>query len=1106
MKQKYLYSLLLLFGLLTSVSLHADQNYSCDFENKADRDRWVMNLMAVEGTNLGNKWYIGAPGNNGQGGSYGLYVSDDDGLTAHYTNDDGWIVAFDTVTLDRLSTNDDYVLSFDYCGMGNVASGKDGIYLMWIPVEDNLPPYSSTSFNSVLAEYENYIIQLQPKAQIDYLNGTQTWKTYIGTIKNPKPAESGKPYLLAFVWANTAAQEQQPGGMIDNIMILDTRPCDEPKDLTLTIQGTTSTISWTGDATAEYEASAYSYETDTWYGPKLVTGTTTSFSNLPIGQTDFIVRTKCAEGLYSLKTSISKLVYYPDQMCVDYLNLENAKCYVARTQPKDTRTFKDFMQVPAVDNGPTKSSSRHTIHFDRRERDPRTGGVATTIPEGELASVRLGNWEHESGEGAEQIEFSFEVDTINYPVLLLKYLPIIEAPRHEPKENSRFTLDILIGNSSIGECGQADFNANDAYDKDAGVLLPGAAEQGWHLVPPGSVAGGGTTPVVWKDWTTVGVNLKNPAYQGKKLTVRLATYDCIYNAHYGYAYFTLGCSDGNFKGMKCGAINPVFEAPDGFLYRWALASSEQYRDPATGAFPENLVRGREQSFEAGMNDDNLYVVDCMFVQDTTCYFSLYASTLAANPVAIIGDKPEIKKSCANGKYSVTFDGSQSWVQEIDHLTNDTAPSRFRHIDRFEWTVEGSLPSGWYRWSDEKKPTFDFPSSGGNWEVKLTVTSGTCDSTITYNLHLDELKETRDTMTVFLCDDVRKTTGYTWEEKNKAIGKDTLYHTYGLDSIKYYNEATSCDSFLYLNLVEPVRIPVNKVSMPENLPFVYRGRSYTVDMIDTIPNEACDTTWVLNFVVYKNLEVEMPEVFLICGNEKALSLDFAITQGFSKGYAYSFADPTLPADTVDTIMLHGPHSIVIPFDPTPKPNIYEGTLKLVDSIPWWSVTLPFKLVVRYDAAIVEQKWNDVLYVLAPEYNGGYEFSAFQWYRNDTLLEGETRSYLYQPLLFDAEYFVMLTRAEDSVMMASCPIIPAERQQKTDYPTLIVPTSAKPAQQIPVYLSEPAKMWVFTTSGQIYAYYTLSEGASTITAPSQPGMYIVKMIDQQGQVTAQRLLVR
>ena len=1099
MKQKYLYSLLLLFGLLTSVSLHADQNYSCDFENKADRDRWVMNLTATDQiySQLTNKWYIGAPGNNGQGGSYGLYVSDDNGATAHYTSNACWIIAYDTVMLDHLSTNDDYVLSFDYCGMGNVASGKDGIYLMWIPVEDGMPANSISTFASIPSEYENYIITLQPKAGLDYLNGTQTWKTYIGTIKNSKC--DGKPHLLAFVWANTSATEHQPGGKIDNIMILDTRPCDEPTNLTLDIHGYTSTISWTGTAT-EYEVSAYSYEEDRWYGPNLVTGTTTSFSNLPIGQTDFVVRAVCAPKLYSLKTSISKLVYYPDQMCVDYLNLDNATCYTGNTKnATDTRTFNTFAKCDPIDFGYSNGDSRHTIHFDKEERDVCTAFKAKTIPDGELASVRLGSWNLH--DGAERIDFSFDVDTINYPVLLLKYLPILEAPNHPDERNSRFKMDILIGGETLGPCVQADFNCNDVYDKEQKVLYPGVEKQGWHLAQKEEVLlERSHENFVWKDWTTVGVNLKKPEYQGKKLTIRLTVFDCLAHVHCGYVYFTLGCSDGNFKGMKCGEMNPVFDAPDGFAYRWALASSEQYRDPITGAFPENLVVGREQSFEAGDKDDNIYVVDCMFVQDTTCYFSLYASALATNPVAVIDDKPIIKKSCANGKYSVTFDGSKSWVQEINHVTEDTIPSRIHHIDLLQWTVDGIGAS------TNEKPTFEFPAKGGDFVVTLRAYSGKCDSAVTYLLHLDELKETRDTMTVFLCDDVRKTTGYTWEEKNKAIGKDTLYHTYGLDSIKYYNEATSCDSFLYLNLVEPVRIPVNKVSMPENLPFVYRGRSYTEDIIDTIPNEACDTTWVLNFVVYKNLEAEMPEVFLMCGNEKALSLDFAITQGFSKGYAYSFADPTLPADTVDTIMLHGPHSIVIPFDPTPKPNIYEGTLKLVDSIPWWSVTLPFKLVVRYDAAIVEQKWNDVLYVLAPEYNGGYEFSAFQWYRNDTLLEGETRSYLYQPLHFDAEYFVMLTRAEDSVMMASCPIIPAERQQKTDYPTLIVPTSAKPAQQIPVYLSEPAKMWVFTTSGQIYAYYTLSEGASTITAPSQPGMYIVKMIDQQGQVTAQRLLVR
>ena len=826
---------------------------------------------------------------------------------------------------------------------------------------------------------------------------------------------------------------------------------------------------------------------------------------MTIGQTDFVVRAKCADDLFSLKTSITKLVYYPDQMCIDYLDLEKASCYVAKLSGSDrTDSFNNFTKInKPEDHGPGSIESRHTVHFDKTELEPITGYQIKTIPEGELASVRLGNWNN--GAEAERIEFSFKVDTIAYPVLLLKYLPILEAPNHPSHVNSRFLLDILVDNHTLGECVQADFNCNDVYNPSKFELLPGAAEQGWHLTPPEIACvrtgrSSSTNYVVWKDWTPVGVNLKDPKYQGKKLTVRITSFDCTASGHCGYVYFTLGCSDGNFKGMKCGAINPTFEAPDGFVYRWALASSEQYRLP-DGTIPEQYVLGHGQTFEAGLKDDNLYVVDCMFVQDSACFFSLYASTLATNPIAVIEKNPKITKSCQEGKYRVQFDGSNSWVQEIDHVTNDTAPSQIHHIDRFEWTVEG-ITGGW---SDEKMPTFDFPSAGGDFEVKLTVISGICDSSFTYHLHLDELKETRDTMTVVLCDDVRKTTGYTWDETGKT------YFNYGLDYINIYNPVTSCDSFLYLNLIEPVRVPVEKVVLPENLPFTYRGRKYYESTIDTIPNMSCDTTWILNMTVYDNLKVEMPDTFKLCGNDNALTLQYKITQGFSKGYTYGFTDSSLPTDTVDTLLLFGEHEIVIPLDPKPRPNQYEGSLKLFDSIPWWSVTLPFKLIVRYDSAIVEQKWNDVLYVLAPGYNNGdnegYEFTAFQWYRNDTLLEGETRSYLYQPLDFKSEYYVELTRADDGVVMASCPITPTNRQQKTDYPSIInMQSSASPGQRIQVRLSQPAKIWFYSVSGQIYAAYTLSEGDSTITAPLQRGMYIVKMMDEQGEVKAQRLLVQ
>ena len=1073
--------------MMIALPMQAVQNYSCDFETKADRDRWVLNPAANDNiySQLTNKWYIGAPGNNGQTGSHGLYISDDNGVNAHYTSNACWVVAYDTITLDKLSTNDDYVLSFDYCGMGNVASGKDGIYLMWIPVEDGVPANSIATFASIPSAYENYIIQLQPKAGMDYLGGTQTWKTYIGNIKNKKC--DGKPHLLAFVWANTNVQEQQPGAMIDNILILDTRPCDEPKDLKLTIQGTTSIISWTGTAT-DYEVSAYSYETDTWYGPKTVIGaTSTSFSNLPIGQTDFVVRAKCAEGLYSLKTSISKLVYYPDQMCVDYLNLDNATCYINKTSPSSTITFSDFVKVNPVDAGPANIESRHTIHFDKSEREPRTGSVAKTIPDGELASVRLGNWYAQNQ--AERIEYSFSVDTINYPVLLLKYMPILEAPGHNDGENPRFKLDIRIGNNSIGECGQADFNCNDVYNKTTKQLLPGAEKQGWHLTPKDESQT--SADIVWKDWTTVGVNLKNPEYQGKKLTVRLTTHDCTFSAHCGYAYFTLGCSDGKLKGMKCGAINPIFEAPDGFVYSWAYKSSERYRDSLTGLMPEQYILGHDQKYEAGMQDDSVYVVDCMFVQDSTCFFSLYASTLATNPIAVMNE-PKIVKNCREGIYQVKFDASPSWVQEIDHVKDDTLVSRVYHIDRYEWNVEG-LPGGW---SDEVAPTFNFPTSGGDYTVRLTTVCGTCDSTIYYQLHLDSLGPTHETRTIFLCDDARKS-GYVWNER-----PDTLYHTYCTDSVVLYSETTSCDSIIYLNLIEPARVYVDTMVLPETLPFYYRGRSYDHTMIDTIPNEVCDTTWVLNFEVYESILANMPnQAYVLCEGDPVLTLAYDITRGRSLRYSYTFKTAALPSITpVAQVQKKGHYEIPIAIDPKLYPNVYEGSLLLEDSLPKFNVTIPFTVTMQYASTVIAQRWNDVLAIKNADYNGGYVFDSVQWYVSGEPILGATDFVYYtgegEKLRFGEPYTALLTR-NDGVKLFACVYIPTPvAADVQDMPSLVPPSA-------PMQVKGKGTASWYDMLGRQYSSYSYND--SEIRTPGTEGLYFLVLQNENAR-TIHRVMVK
>ena len=156
-------------------------------------------------------------------------------------------------------------------------------------------------------------------------------------------------------------------------------------------------------------------------------------------------------------------------------------------------------------------------------------------------------------------------------------------------------------------------------------------------------------------------------------------------------------------------------------------------------------------------------------------------------------------------------------------------------------------------------------------------------------------------------------------------------------------------------------------------------------------------------------------------------------------------------------------------------------------------------VRYSSSIVEEKWNDVLTMLAPKYNGGYEFTAFQWYKNNMPLEGENHSYLYQPLDYESEYYVVATR-KDGVSVATCPIQPVYREQQSEYPSIV-----KVGQRVPMYMAKPADIWYYTVSGQLYSTTSLMEGYNTLEVPSLPGVYVLKSVNRDGETKAQVMIV-
>ena len=516
----------------------ASVKYSCDFEDATIRNRWVLNRTANQNVynQLANKWYLGEPGNSTPDGHYGLYISDDNGLNAHYSNSPCWVAAYDTLTLEYKSSGS-YTLTFDYCATGNRASAFDGLHVLWIPVtKENGDSIKVMSLANVSGQvplmYSEYV--LSHVGDAEYIYGTALWQQCVITISGR--ACNGKPHYLAFVWANENIAAKQPGAKIDNIQIYDSAPCEAPTDLTIQRQGHNVQLDWNGTA-AEYEVSVYSGTTDTWIDTRIETGTSASFTNIPAGQTSFSVRALCEGGLYGLKALVSRFIYYPEQMCVDFLDLNGARCYVNNSPVSNTLVFNDFRQVSPLDYGPASASSRHTLHFDPYETEPRTGNVVSVVPDGEFASVRLGNWS--GGSEAERIEFDFVGDTINYPVLVFKYLPFIEEPAHEATANPRIQVDVLANGQSLGPDYQLDINGTDIFDNQ--TLTLEAIGKGWHIT--GSTEAQTFGNIIWKEWTTAAFDLRNLLLHGQELTLRVTSFDCIHGGHCGYVYFTIGGSD-----------------------------------------------------------------------------------------------------------------------------------------------------------------------------------------------------------------------------------------------------------------------------------------------------------------------------------------------------------------------------------------------------------------------------------------------------------------------------------------------------------------------------------------------------------------------------------
>lgn len=217
--------------------------------------------------------------------------------------------------------------------------------------------------------------------------------------------------------------------------------------------------------------------------------------------------------------------------------------------------------------------TRHTI-VTRGHYDSLVTALSVVPPDGGDYAVRLGNCNN--GYQAEQLSYTIQVDS-NNTNFIYKYAVVLEYPTPEHTQGNRpyFSIKMNVNGTNIA-CAEYIVYADTNIE---GFLYGGMSPQNPGTLP-GSVQQSSSSPIYYKQWTTVNIPLLN--YIGQTATITFTTKDCNQGGHFGYAYVDARCErleilkDSN---LYCNHDTVHLTAPNGFVkYRWNTGDTTQSID------------------------------------------------------------------------------------------------------------------------------------------------------------------------------------------------------------------------------------------------------------------------------------------------------------------------------------------------------------------------------------------------------------------------------------------------------------------------------------------------------------------------------------------------
>lgn len=251
----------------------------------------------------------------------------------------------------------------------------------------------------------------------------------------------------------------------------------------------------------------------------------------------------------------------------------------------------------------------------------------------------------------------------------------------------------------------------------------------------------------------------------------------------------------------------------------------------------------------------------------------------------------------------------------------------------------------------------------------------------------------------------------------VIEQEYCFETAQLFSVHYCMESIKYDT---LTPNDSYYEPLNGKTYPldPNNPDDYHiDLEFNLTELKGITNyTGCDSILKRHVDIRTCLAIEIaPDKHHACFGDEVMPVPYTLRKGMMGPITILFN-----GDEIDDVELDGD------FIPMPvrdlKPGNYSAVIWVEDTVCDVNNKYPIDFSIYYSSSIISYRFNNVLAVLNAQYNGGYEFTDYQWYRNGELIEGANNPVYHtsEPFSLNDEYYAVLTN-KDGLTLATCPVL-------------------------------------------------------------------------------------